>query len=64
MAEIKMDELAGDIAKVVKDALYIGVGFGVLAFQKAQTQRQELQKLLDERFGAGKDQLEDVRGSV
>jgi hypothetical protein len=33
-------------AAVAKDALYVSVGFGVLAFQKAQVRRQELAKRL------------------
>ena len=36
-----------DVRTTIKDAAYIGIGFGVLAFQKAQVQRQELQKRLE-----------------
>ncbi len=39
-----------DVSKALKDALYIGVGLGVIAFQKAQVQRQELQKVVEERL--------------
>jgi hypothetical protein len=39
-----------DATKVLKDALYVSVGLGVIAFQKAQVQRQELQKALEERL--------------
>jgi ElaB/YqjD/DUF883 family membrane-anchored ribosome-binding protein len=35
-----------DITKTLKDAAYVAVGFGVLAFQKAQVQRRELEKQL------------------
>ena len=38
-----------DARSTLKDAAYVGIGFAVLAFQKAQVQRQELQK----RFEAG-----------
>lgn len=38
-------------ARTLKDALYVGVGLGVIAFQKAQVQRQELQKALERRLG-------------
>lgn len=38
-----------DAGKVLKDALYVSVGLGVIAFQKAQVQRQELQRLVKER---------------
>lgn len=40
MAEITID----DIQKTIKDSFYVSVGLGVIAFQKAQVQRQELQK--------------------
>ena len=39
-----------DATKVLKDALYVSVGLGVIAFQKAQVQRNELQKALEERL--------------
>jgi hypothetical protein len=37
-----------DVTRLAKDALYVTVGLGVLAFQKAQVRRRELQ----ERFAA------------
>ncbi len=40
MAEITID----DINRTVKDSFYVTVGLGVIAFQKAQVQRQELRK--------------------
>ena len=40
MASVPFD----DINKTLRDGLYIGVGLGVIAFQKAQVQRQELRK--------------------
>jgi hypothetical protein len=42
MAEMDLD----DIQKAVRDCFYITVGLGVIAFQKAQVQRQELRKQL------------------
>ena len=60
MPEIKMPEIkipdintdftkaAKDIAAVAKDATYVVIGAGVLGFQQAQVQRQELIKLLAE----------------
>lgn len=36
----------GEITRVLEDAAYVGVGLGVIAFQKAQVQRQELKKSL------------------
>jgi hypothetical protein len=35
-----------DLTKVLKDVLYVGVGLGVVAVQRAQVQRQELRKQL------------------
>ena len=43
-----------DVRSTIKDAAYIGIGFGVLAFQKAQVQRQELQKRLQTGLGDAK----------
>jgi len=40
MPEITPD----DVTKLAKDAFYVGVGAGVIAFQKAQVQRVELTK--------------------
>ena len=55
-----------DVRSTIKDAAYVGIGFGVLAFQKAQVQRQELQKrieagLADAKGGFGKlgDDVQD-----
>jgi hypothetical protein len=41
-----------DATKTLKDALYVTVGLGVIAFQKAQVQRVELQKAVEERLKA------------
>ncbi len=48
-----------DITNVVKDAAYVSVGLGVLAFQRLQVRRQELHKeiasrakVVEERVGA------------
>ena len=43
MTEFSID----DISKTVKDSLYVTIGLGVIAFQKAQVQRQELQKQVE-----------------
>ncbi len=48
---------ADDVARTAKDALYIGVGLGVIGFQKAQVQRVELTKTL-------KSQVTSLSGSV
>lgn len=43
VAEIKIE----DIQKSVRDTFYVAVGLGVIAFQKAQVQRNDLQKQLE-----------------
>ena len=42
MPERKLD----DLSRSAKDALYVTVGLGVIAVQKAQVQRRELEKLV------------------
>ena len=39
-------DVAGAAAKAAREALYVGVGLGVLGFQRAQVQRHELQRRL------------------
>lgn len=48
MARTQVDE----IANVVKDAAFVSVGLGILAFQRIQVRRNELKKALDARVGA------------
>jgi hypothetical protein len=36
------------VSKVALDALYVSVGLGVIAFQKAQVRRNELTKSIEE----------------
>lgn len=50
MAEITID----DIQKTLKDSLYVTIGLGVIAFQKAQVQRQELRKQVEENLGGAR----------
>jgi hypothetical protein len=49
-----------DITKVAKDALYITVGLGVIAFQKAQVQRRELGNQLRGQADGARSQLGSV----
>ena len=48
-----------DASKVLKDALYVSVGLGVIAFQKAQVQRNEVQKSLQPRITDARTAVED-----
>jgi len=45
------------VSKVALDALYVSVGLGVIAFQKAQVRRNELTKSIEE-------QLKDVEARI
>ena len=53
-----------DVRSTIKDAAYVGIGFGVLAFQKAQVQRQELQKQLKSQWGDAREQFDKLGGTV
>jgi hypothetical protein len=48
MARTPVDE----ITHVVKDAAYVSVGLGILAFQRIQVRRNELKKAVDARVEA------------
>lgn len=64
MAEITLDT----VTDTLRDALYVGIGAGVIAFQKLQVQRVELTKTvnaqLTEAKGSAKGQLDNVSGVV
>ena len=51
MADVTID----NVTKVLKDALYVGVGAGVIAFQKAQVQRREFLAQLEHPVRRGQD---------
>ncbi|CAN5599345.1 hypothetical protein BH10ACT1_BH10ACT1_41200 [soil metagenome] len=53
MADLTLDT----VTETVRDAFYVGVGAGVLAFQKLQVQRVELTKAVNA-------QLEDAKGTA
>jgi ElaB/YqjD/DUF883 family membrane-anchored ribosome-binding protein len=48
-----------DVTKVLKDALYVSVGLGVIAFQKAQVQRQELKKTFESQVSGARTGVDD-----
>jgi DNA anti-recombination protein RmuC len=48
------------VTKTLKDAAYVVVGFGVLAFQKAQVRRRELEKQLGVSTESFREQLTKV----
>jgi hypothetical protein len=49
-----------DLTNTLKDAAYVAVGFGVLAFQKAQVRRRELEKQLGVSTESLREQLTKV----
>ena len=55
MADITID----DIQKAVRDSFYVSVGLGVIAFQKAQVQRQELRKQIEGGIGGAQRNVSD-----
>jgi methyl-accepting chemotaxis protein len=55
---------ANDITTVAKDAGYVAVGLGVIGFQKAQVQRQELLKRLGDPRSDIEARLNEVRSDV
>ena len=58
--EITLD----DIQKTVRDSFYVTVGLGVIAFQKAQVQRNELRKQLEEGVGGAHQTVADSAKTV
>ena len=63
MPDINTDftKAAKDIAAIAKDAGYVVIGAGVLGYQQAQVQRQELRKLLAEPKADIEDRVAAVR---
>jgi hypothetical protein len=47
MSESAADDLVTKVADAAKDVLYVSVGFSLLAFQRIQVRRRELQASLD-----------------
>lgn len=47
-----------DIQRTARDTFYVSVGLGVIAFQKAQVQRQELRKTVESNLGDARSTFE------
>lgn len=52
-----------DVTNVVKDAAYVSVGLGVIAFQRMQVRRNELNKAMAAQAGTARSAL-DVVGAL
>jgi polyhydroxyalkanoate synthesis regulator phasin len=71
MPEFKIPEINADVAKaakdiagVAKDATYVVIGAGVLGFQQAQVQRQEIMKRLAEPKAGFEDRVTAARSDI
>jgi hypothetical protein len=53
-----------DVTAAVKDAAYVSVGLGVIAFQRLQVRRNELSKALAGQGDGAKGPLDLVAGAV
>src|SRR4051794_16000527 len=54
MPQLKTD----DVRNALKDAFYVTVGLGVIAYQRVQVQRQELRKQLESQLGDAREQVQ------
>ena len=53
MARLQID----DVANLAKDAAYVSVGLGVIAFQRLQVRRNELEKAVGDRVKVVEERL-------
>ena len=60
MARLQLD----DLTNAAKDAAYVSVGLSLLAFQRVQVRRNELNKALQERSGEAREALDVVNALV
>ena len=60
MARLQLD----DLTNAAKDAAYVSVGLSVIAFQRMQVRRNELNKALEARSGEARDALDVVNALV
>jgi hypothetical protein len=54
--------MRNDAVRFLRDSFYVTVGFGVLAVQKLQVRRRELEKALDTQLAAPREHLGRVLG--
>ena len=60
MARLQLD----DLTNAAKEAAYVSVGLSVIAFQRMQVRRNELNKALEARSGEARDALDVVNALV
>jgi DNA anti-recombination protein RmuC len=56
----KLSELDDKILAALRDAAYITIGFGVLAFQQVQVRRREVKAQFEEASAARRQQFEEL----
>ena len=56
MARLQLD----DVTNLAKDAAYVSIGLGVIAFQRLQVRRNELEKEIGERVKLVEERLGSV----
>jgi hypothetical protein len=61
---LDLDDLDEKVTGLAKDAVYITIGFGVLALQKTQVRRREVVSALGDRFDTTRDQVEEMVKTV
>ena len=62
LPKFEMPEIDTDkVVETARDAAYIAVGLGVLAFQRANAVRRDVASDLTDRFESGKTQVEELR---
>ena len=65
MPEIRTPAAAAeDLSKLLKDAVYVSIGLGVIAAQRVQVRRQELSKQVSGPVGDAKSQLQTLTKRV
>lgn len=60
MARLQLD----DLTNALKEATYVSVGLGVIAFQRIQVRRNELTKTVSEQAGTARSALEVVSSVI
>lgn len=60
----KLADLDDKLVAALRDAAYITIGFGVLAFQQAQVRRREIVQALADRFGTSRTQMDEVLANM
>jgi hypothetical protein len=64
MAATSPASMLNQVAAVATDVLYVGVGFAVLAFQRAQVRRRELEKQVSPQVAGLVRTLEERTGTA